>query len=149
MRMLMLKMIFVFVVLFSFPLNAAENSARNDSCEFISLLITDGSESGINKIEDMFSWNETLANKVTKLLTVLKDFKYLKGNAYVVADFDGIAEQHLLTLVTKKNGSQYVRFGFDQKEKKLHLISIEFKTDLNELIDKTGPFIQTPVHIEC
>lgn len=149
MRMLALNMFFVFAVLFSVAPNATENSVRNDSCEFISLLIIDGPQSGIDKMGDMFSWNQPVADKVVKLLNIMKDYKYVEGNLYVVADFGGIAEQHLLALSTKENGTQYVHLVFEQIESKLRIITIEIQDTLKDITEHTGSFPQAPEHVNC
>ena len=64
-------------------------------------------DGGVDKIVDMFSWNPAIAEKVGNSLAAIKNFKYDNGFAYIVADFNNIAEQHLLVMPTKKNGALY------------------------------------------
>ncbi len=130
-------------------LHAGENSAREQTCEFVSVAIEDGSTAGIEKLSQMFSWRESAVKTVKDSIAVLAQFEFIAGNIYLVADFDGLAEQHLVVLSTKSSGAMFLLIDFERHLGKLVPVHFKFKDKYRELIEEIGTLSLEPRKIDC
>ena len=128
---------------------ATGNDPRQDACEFVSLLVNKNGEAGIEKIAQMFFWNEDIAKQATNAMSALKNYEYAAGNAYLVGDFGGLSEQYLIVMGTKENGSIYFHLSFEKLKEDLVLLNINFQDNYKNLLDAVGPFPLPPKQIPC
>ncbi|MDJ0613597.1 MAG: hypothetical protein QNJ29_07945 [Rhizobiaceae bacterium] len=134
---------------FSGSLANANKQVAIDTCELVDKLVSGGGEAGLVKISEMFSWDEDLAAKVPNALGALKNYEYTKGRAVIVADFEDISVQHFVAIATKNSGALYFRMTFESYRGELVLLNIDFNDDIKKIMQKSGPFLQNPVDIEC
>ncbi len=128
---------------------AKDNFARKNTCKLVSALTDKGGKAGANVLIDMFSWREDIMKRAENSLGVVEDFEYIDGAAYIIADFDGLFEQHFLVFTTKDDGNLYFHLNFEKYKNRLRLTNIAFNDSYNELVDKQGSFVQEPEKINC
>ena len=142
-------LLFIFTSLSATPSHAIENSARDDVCNLVSTLVNESSKAGLDKITEMFSWNESVADKASNALAILKNYQFEEGYAYIIADFDGLLEQYLIVMSANESGGLYMHLTFEKIQGKLVLINIDFNDSYVKLADKVGPFPLEPTNIDC
>ena len=130
-------------------LHAAENSARLQTCEFVSTLIEDGSLAGIDRFVQMFSWNPPVVETARNSLAVIDSFVFIAGNIYLVADFDGLAEQHLVVLSSINNGTMFMVIDFERNLGQLVPVYFHFNDSYRDLISAVGASSFEPKKVAC
>ncbi len=141
--------LFIFGSLIASLSHANENAARNDACNLVSALVDDGGKAGLDKITEMFSWNEPVAKKAANALAILQNYQFREGYAYIVADFGGLLEQHLIVMSANESGSLYIHLTFEKIQGKLALVNVDFNDTFKALVLEVGPFPLEPTKIDC
>lgn len=130
-------------------LYAEENTARQQSCEFVSTLIEEGSVAGADTFAEMFSWGDVETRSIRSSIRVLEDFEFDLGNIYLITDFDGLAERHLAVLSTKNSGTMFLLVDFERVRGELVATHFKFNDKYRNLIGEVGAFSFEPKKIAC
>ncbi|MGL4490214.1 MAG: hypothetical protein ACRCU5_12305 [Rhizobiaceae bacterium] len=146
MKHLLLSIVFS---LLSFSCSAQENDARKETCDVAKLLIENGGKAGAQRITELMSWLTGIETQLKSATKIFEDRKFSEGESYIVADFGGLSEQHLLVLSSESDGNFYFHFYYQKRDGKMILANINFADTYFGVTDKSGPFPMEPIKIEC
>ena len=149
-----MKFISILTVLFLFGTSSAhaldsEKANRAEVCDPASVFVAGGGEAGLEKLSDMFAWNENSPVDIKDALSILMKYGFDDVHAYAVSDFGELAEDNLLVLSISETGTVYLHISFQRIDGQLRAANVHLSDSIKSVTDARGPFPMPPAKIDC